>query len=217
MRGVRRGRPAASVVGVATGVLLVLAGGLAGCSGETDGGLLPAPPSRVEVDTPELRELRARAGIEPCRAPAPAAAVEGGLPELELGCLGGGEAVELSALRGPAVVQLWASWCGPCRRELPLFQAFHERHGDRVQVLGVNTQDQMLSLALELLDETGATFPHVADPGADLTEVAGLPVRGLPGIALVDADGRVAYRELREVASVAELEQLVTAELGVRL
>lgn len=199
------------------GALLALAPLLAACAGEQDGGLLAAPPSRVDVDTPELRQLREEAGLEPCRAPAPADPVEGGLPQLELGCLGGGEAVELSALRGPAVVQLWASWCGPCRRELPLFQTFHERHGDVVQVLGVNTQDQMLSTALELLDETGATFPHVADPGADLTAVDDMPIRGLPGIVLLDAEGRVVYRELREVTSVEELEQLVTDELGVRL
>lgn len=202
---------------VLAGALLVLAPLLAACAGEQDGGLLAASPSRVEVDTPELQRLRAEAGIEPCRAPAPADPVEGGMPELTLDCLGGGEPVELSALRGPAVVQVWASWCRPCRDELPLFEAFHDQHGDRVQVLGVNTQDPMPRRALELLDETGATFPHVADPGADLTAVDGLPVRALPGLVLLDAEGRVVYRELREVTSLGQLEQLVTDELGVRL
>lgn len=196
--------------------LVVATGSLAACGGESAGGLLPAPPSQVEADTAELRDLKQQAGVEACR-PGDGAPVDGGLPELELACLGGGEPVELSALRGPLVVQLWASWCGPCRRELPIFQAFHEQYGDRVQVLGLNTQDQMLSKALALLDETGATFPQVTDPGAELTAVDGLPVRGLPGVALVDQDGRVVYRALREITSEAELVELVETELGIAL
>lgn len=208
-------RRAAAVVAVLA-VAVLLGATLTACGGEADGGLLAAPASRVEVDTPELRRLKQRAGVEPC-VPGEGAPVDGGLPELELPCLGGGEPVELSALRGPLVVQLWASWCGPCRRELPIFQAFAEAHGDRVPVLGLNTQDQMLSNAFALLEETGATYPQVADPGADLTEVDGLAVRGLPGIALVDADGEVAFRELREIRSLAELEGLVEDELEVRL
>lgn len=202
--------------GLAAAVALAALGGTLTACAEEGGGLLTAPASKVETDTAELRALKQEAGVEPCPS-VQGEPVEGGLPDLELACLGGGEPVDLSALRGPAVLQLWASWCGPCRRELPIFQEFHEEHGDRVQVLGVDTQDQMLSAALELLDETGATFPQVTDPGAELDAVAGLPLRGLPGVVLVDEEGRVAYRELREIRSADELEQLVADELGVRL
>lgn len=201
---------------LATAVALAALGATLTACAEDAPGLLTAPASRVETDTPELRALKREAGVEPCPSPQ-GEPVEGGLPELALDCLGGGEPVDLAALRGPAVLQLWASWCGPCRRELPIFQSFHEEHGDRVRVLGVNTQDQMLSAALELLEETGATFPQVTDPGAELSAVDGLPVRGLPGVVLLDEQGRVAYRELREIRSADELEQLVADELGVRL
>src|SRR5262245_24010299 len=77
-------------------------------------GDLPSPPgeAKVDVDTPALRALKSRTSVEPC---SPGDRAGGGLPELTLSCLGGGRDVDLDTLRGPMVVNLWASNCGPCR------------------------------------------------------------------------------------------------------
>ncbi|MGA8993615.1 MAG: TlpA disulfide reductase family protein [Nocardioidaceae bacterium] len=204
--------------------LLLAALLLVGCStgpagtGASGSRTLPAraDTAGVDVDTPALRALKQKAGIEPCPASTAGPVAAGaGLPDVTLPCLGGGRDVALAGLRGPMVVNLFAQWCGPCREELPYYQRLHEKAGDRLRVLGLDYLDTQPEAALMLARETGVTYPLVADPGG---EVRGpLRARGLPGIVFVAADGTVAAVEYRVVSSYAELRDLVSARLGVRL
>jgi thiol-disulfide isomerase/thioredoxin len=197
---------------------------LAGCG--TDGSPPIAPTgddpadsaagaAGVDVDTPELRAARKRAGIEACPAPSSpgGGAPKDPLPDVTLPCLGGGPDVDLSSLRGPMVVNLWAQWCGPCREELPHYQALHERAGDRVRVLGVDYQDTRPAWAIGLLRETGVTYASVADPGGELR--VPLRVRGLPAVLFVDEQGRVVHQEFVVVRSYEQLAGMVEEHLGV--
>lgn len=206
--GVRRALAAA-----AASAVLLLAGCTAtpspGSSGAAQAGQFEAD---VKVDTPALQKLHDAAGIEPCRAPT-GAAVDGGLPDVTLPCLGGGKDVNLSSLRGPLVVNLWASWCGPCREELPYYQQLHERAAGKVTVLGVDYEDTLPGKALTLAKETGVTYPSVADPGGKLH--VPFKVRGLPGIVFVDADGKVVHQEFTVIRSYEQLTDLVEKNLGV--
>ena len=191
-------------------VLLLLL--LTGCTGAAAPGA-----ARIDVDTPALREAKVAAGVEPC-VPGEAEPVDGGLPAVTLPCFGGGPAVELSALRGPLVVNLWASWCAPCREEMPLLQDFHEQYGEQVPVLGVDYQDAQPGAAMELAADSGVTYPLLADPQAALDDAAPFPrISGLPFLALVDGDGRVVHREFVALTSRRQLEDLVEEHLGVAL
>jgi thiol-disulfide isomerase/thioredoxin len=195
-------------------VALAAAFVLTGCS---DGGEIALPgPAEIDVDTPELRQMKAQAGVEGC-PPTPEGHVDGGLPAVTLPCFGGGRDVDLGALRGPMVVNLWASWCGPCRREMPLLQQFHEEYGDRVGVLGIDWQDPQVESAMDLVVDSGVTYPLVADPETELATVDGMTVRGLPGLVLLDAEGRVVYRNLMEIESEDQLVGLVNRHLGTSL
>jgi thiol-disulfide isomerase/thioredoxin len=188
---------------------------LGGCGGG-DEVALPGP-ARIDVDSPQLQRMKAEAGVDDC-TPARGEPVAGGLPDVTLPCFGGGPDVDLGALRGPTVVSLWASTCGPCRKEMPILQDFHERYGDRVAVLGVDYQDVQAEAAMELVQETGATYPMLADPQSELSGAAPFPVlRGLPFLALVDADGRVAHQEFTIIESRQQLVELVDRHLGIRL
>lgn len=203
---------AAAAAAAASGVLV-----LAGCTSDdpSGGGSADGPFAvDVDVDTPELRAAKEKAGIADCPTPSGGGAEPTEpLPEVTLPCLGGGRDVALSQLRGPMVVNLWAQWCGPCREELPHYQEFHERAGDRVQVLGVDYQDTRPAWALDLLRETGVTYPSVADPAGELREP--LAVRGLPAILLVDDQGEVVHREFAVIESYDQLAGLVEEHLGV--
>jgi thiol-disulfide isomerase/thioredoxin len=189
---------------------------LAGCAGGNDPGLMPGTAD-VDVDTPHLRALKKQAGVEDCR-PGDGTPVDGGLPEVTLPCFGGGPDVDLASLRGPMVVSLWASWCGPCRREMPVLQSFHERYAGRVDVVGVDYQDPQTDGAMALVRKTGATYPLLADPQGDLDRQAPFPhLAGLPFVALVDADGKVVHQEFTVLESEQQLVDLVHEHLGVDL
>jgi thiol-disulfide isomerase/thioredoxin len=204
------------VVAVCT---LTLALVLAGCSGDDKAPMLypddnQPPKSSVQVDTPELRQLKAEAGVEDC-VPGPGG---GALPAVEVACLGGGPTVDLSSLRGPMVINLWQSACTACEKEMPILQSFHETYGDKVAVLGIDSTDVFPGTALEQLGERGVTYPQLADPGGDLQDTDTFArVRGYPYLAFVDADGSIAYEKFGAVESADELESLVQQHLGVSL
>ena len=195
----------------------VLGAALAGCllltscgSGDDPPGQKPARSS-VDVDTAHLRALKARAGVEPCRP----GSASNELPKVTLRCLGGGPDVDLTGLRGPMVLNLFAQWCGPCRQELPYYQALHQSAKGIVQVVGVDYLDTRPDAALDLVRRAGVTYPLLADPEGQLR--ADFKIRGLPGLVLVDADGKVVDVEFRVVRSYAELRALVQRRLDVTL
>jgi thiol-disulfide isomerase/thioredoxin len=186
---------------------------LAGCDDDTQ--LVPGPgPSRVKVDTAELRTLKAQVGMEDC-APGPGG---GALPAITLPCLGGGTGVDLSSLRGPLVLSLWQAGCAPCRKEMPALQAFDDKYGDRVPVLGVDFADQYPGSALEEAGQRGVTYPSLADPGGDLMDTEQFAkIRGMPMMYFIDAHGGVAYAQPGGVDSADEVADLVREHLGVAL
>ena len=131
------------------------------------------------------------------------------LPDATLQPLDGGKPVDLASLRGPMVVNLWASWCAPCRDELPHYQAFAQKYAGKVDVLGVDWQETRADAARKLARDSGVTYPLVTDPDGRLRSQA------LPKLILLDADGRVAFERYVKIASMTQLEKLVEKHLEV--
>lgn len=148
---------------------------------------LTAPDtSRVKVDTPQLRQLKQQAGIEPC---ANGTATGGPLPKLTVACLGGGQAVDLSTLKGPLILNFWYSGCGPCKKEMPALQAFHTAHPE-ITLIGVDETDVQPEAALRLAKRSGVTYPLIADPGGELQGTT-LTARVFPTFFLLSASGKL--------------------------
>jgi thiol-disulfide isomerase/thioredoxin len=98
---------------------------------------------------------------------------------------------ELATVRGyPAVVNVWGSWCGPCRFEFPFFQQAVLDRGDRVAFIGVNSYDDDAA-ARTFLDEFPIPYPSVTDPDKDIWPE--FEIRGLPATAFYDAEGKRVY------------------------
>jgi cytochrome c biogenesis protein CcmG/thiol:disulfide interchange protein DsbE len=95
--------------------------------------------------------------------------------------------VSLSDYRGrPVVVNFWASWCVPCQKEMPAFQAAAADLEGRVAFVGVNEQDFRDS-ALALQTKTGVRYPSGFDSAGKMMQAYGL--RGLPATAFISSDG----------------------------
>lgn len=90
----------------------------------------------------------------------------------------------------PTVVNVWASWCLPCRSEAPLLTAAHDRYGDQVDFVGIDIQDTQTGAA-EFLSEYGITYENQFDVNAEIRGLmggSGVPITYFvaPGGALVD-------------------------------
>lgn len=129
------------------------------------------------------------------------------LPDVVLPALGAGQATDLGSLRGPALINVWASYCQPCKRELPLYAEFAAANPE-IAVIGIDYKDGDPDAARRMLKAAGADYLNLVDfDGA-------LPVIALPQVIVLDAEGRIVYRESREIMAVSDLEQLVDQELG---
>jgi cytochrome c biogenesis protein CcmG, thiol:disulfide interchange protein DsbE len=118
---------------------------------------------------------------------------------------GGTDAFEsqLDALHGyPVVVNVWASWCEPCRQEFPYLQRLSARYGERVAFLGVDAGDSSAA-ARTFIGELPLPYPSYSDPGRDIMQTLGT-TGGLPDTAYYDASGKRVFVKLGQYGSEDE-------------
>lgn len=107
----------------------------------------------------------------------------------------------------PLVVNLWASWCSPCRAEMPAFERVHQKLGDDVAFIGV-TDDPDHAAAREVAAKTGVTYPLAVDTGQHL--LIDLGVAGLPATVFIDAQGRIIGRHAGVLTEEALLKEIAS-------
>jgi thiol-disulfide isomerase/thioredoxin len=120
---------------------------------------------------------------------------------------GGPEAFRrrLAELRGrPVVVNQWASWCDPCRKELPWFANLARRYEGRVAFIGVDSLDDR-GAALDFLREYPTPFPHFSDPDGEVARVF-FGGRAFPTTAFYTAEGKLATTHQGAYPSEAALD-----------
>lgn len=108
----------------------------------------------------------------------------------------------------PAVVNIWASWCGPCRAEFPYFQKLSANMGKRVAFLGVNSQDDDAS-AETFLSTHPVPYPSYIDQDKEIATELGANF-GLPATAFFDADGELTYVKHGEFRDLADLQEHIS-------
>lgn len=134
-------------------------------------------------------------------------------PHINMPLYGGGEMTSAYYAKKPAVVNFWASWCGPCRQEAPIFERLSREYGERgVVFIGVNIQDAE-SDAEAYLREYDITYPNGIDEGGGISIDYG--VIGIPVTFFIDRDGIVQRRwtgVMRETQLRQWIDDLVLRE-----
>jgi cytochrome c biogenesis protein CcmG, thiol:disulfide interchange protein DsbE len=128
--------------------------------------------------------------------PAPDRASRTDTLSFSLPMLSGGGTLSSKDLRGrPVVLNFWASWCDPCRREMPALQRVHEHYEGRVHIVGVDVQDAPAN-AKEFANEIGVKYPLVvADSDDPLVRELNV-ASGLPRTFFIDERGRLTGDEV---------------------
>jgi peroxiredoxin len=123
-----------------------------------------------------------------------------------------GDLVKLSDLRGKVVwVNFWASWCSPCKKELPDIQKIYdEKRADGLEVLAVNWQDD-LETATAFFDAAGLRLPMLLDRGGSVYDQYSL--QGLPDSFFVDREGNIAALQFGSLSEAKMRERLTAAGL----
>jgi thiol-disulfide isomerase/thioredoxin len=168
---------------------------------------------QIDVSSPDLVAYKLHAHIPDCPAVGsdPAA---GGMPSLTVPCLGGGRAVDVAGLRGPMIVNFWASWCRDCVREMPALAAF-AKDQSRVKVIGIDLLDTGPGAALQLAKGSHVGYPLLADPEGTLDHASPLPhISGLPFTAFIDATGKIVGSEYGAMKTEADVAAAARAYLG---
>jgi cytochrome c biogenesis protein CcmG/thiol:disulfide interchange protein DsbE len=163
-----------SAAGTLAFVLVAIALAAAGCGssadGESDG--YPNYEKALAGAPPQLAALYQQ----------PNRLLSGGLDVYE---------ERIAALRGhPVVVNVWGSWCGPCRFEFPYLQRAAARYGKRVAFVGVDNQDSD-DLASDFLREEPVPYPSYTDPDSEILDHLGGD--GLPDTAFYDRRGELVF------------------------
>ena len=122
---------------------------------------------------------------------ASAGELEGAAPNFALAARDGGE-VALVDLKGQVVMlNFWASWCGPCREEMPHLEALHQRYSSLgFTLLGVNV-DKDSADSLKFLADTPVSFPVLFDPASKVSEL--YDVIAMPSTIMIDRSGNMRY------------------------
>lgn len=107
-----------------------------------------------------------------------------------------GSRISLASLKGrPVVLNFWASWCGPCRDEAPMFRELSEKQaaGTGVTILGILFQETNEQSARDFIKEYALAYPNLKDPGIDTGVNYG--VSGIPETVFIDKDGVVQHMD----------------------
>ena len=133
--------------------------------------------------------------------------------DLSLECLGGGEPVSVEAIKGPAIINIWGTWCAPCREELPHLAHFLTKYQEQVQVIGIAVEEKSQAKVRTFIEKNGISWPILYDADGSTRKKFGM---GVPVSWLIDKDGKVVYKKFGPFKSTEEIELAAIKYLGVK-
>jgi thiol-disulfide isomerase/thioredoxin len=128
-------------------------------------------------------------------------------------CLDSSPGVNIAAIKGPAIINVWGSWCGPCKEELPYFVEYFQTKDPQVQLIGVDVEEKRIEDGRMFARTNGIMWPNLYDQEGTTREYFGM---GVPVTWFIDGDGKVLYKKIGPIKSVEELRSLSFKFFGLR-
>ena len=130
-----------------------------------------------------------------------------------LECLGGGSAIAADSIRGPALINVWGTWCEPCKQELPHLAHFLAKYSDQVDTVGIAVEEKSMESVRTFVQSHGISWPILYDATGATRGKFGM---GVPVTWLVDESGTVVYKKYGPFKSTEEIELAAIKYLGVK-
>lgn len=144
-----------------------------------------------------------------CRSIQTLEGVEKDYPTL---CLDGSDGVNVAAIKGPAIINVWGSWCKPCIDELPIFNEYFQSIDPTIQLIGVDVEEKSLEAGRMFARTHGVMWPNLFDQEGSTRQYFGM---GVPVTWFIAPDGSVISKHTGPFTSVEELRTASFKAFGV--
>mgnify|MGYP000862917254 FL=1 len=131
-----------------------------------------------------------------------------------LDCLDGTDGASINGIKGPAIINVWGSWCAPCKEEMPILRSFYEKAQGKLALIGVDVEEASIEDGRKFVENYGITWPNLYDADGKSRAYFGM---GVPVTWFIAADGNVAYKHIGVIKSERELISMTSKYLGVKL
>ena len=128
-------------------------------------------------------------------------------------CLDGGVGVDVSKIKGPAIINVWGSWCKPCKDELPIFKEFYAELDPTIQLIGVDVEETSINAGRKFALEQGITWPNLFDRDGQTRAFFGM---GVPVTWFIGSDGKVVAKHIGVITSINQLREATEKAFGKR-
>ena len=121
------------------------------------------------------------------------------------GCLDSSPGVNIAAIKGPAIINVWGSWCDPCKEELPIFTEFYQTMDPSIQLIGVDVEEKRIEDGRMFARTNGISWPNLYDADGSTRPYFGM---GVPVTWFIGEKGEVLYKKIGPLTSIEELRML---------
>ena len=139
--------------------------------------------------------------------------IENPTQEVAAECLDSSPGVNIAAIKGPAIINVWGSWCDPCKEEIPYFAEYFQTKDPQIQLIGVDVEEKRIEDGRMFARTHGIMWPNLFDGDGSTRKYFGM---GVPVTWFIDSDGKVLYKKIGPIESVEELRTLSFKYFGLR-
>ena len=128
-------------------------------------------------------------------------------------CLDSSPGVNIAAIKGPAIINVWGSWCDPCKEELPYFFEYFQTKDPQIQLIGVDVEEKRIEDGRMFARTNGIMWPNLYDEDGSTRKYFGM---GVPVTWFIDGEGKVLFKKIGPIKSTEELRSLSFKYFGLR-